>query len=83
MAETGFLPKEKLPALLDALSKKFQVFAPVLEGDVVLFKRFASGVELCLTRPANLPPKGSFFRKASRSLILILKRIPKTSKKPL
>ena len=52
MADTGFLPKEKLTTLLEALSKKFQVFVPVLEGDVVLFKRFASGVD-ALPDPAG------------------------------
>ncbi|HPD61074.1 MAG TPA: 4Fe-4S dicluster domain-containing protein [Thermodesulfobacteriota bacterium] len=81
MADTGFLPKENLSALLEALSKKFQVFAPVLEGDIVLFKRFASGVTLCLTRPANLPPKGIIFPQSEALFNFNFKKDPEDAKK--
>lgn len=61
MAECGFLAKEKINTLIEALAKKFQVFVPVLEGEVVLFRSLESGKSLCLSRPANLPPKGIIF----------------------
>jgi sulfhydrogenase subunit beta (sulfur reductase) len=61
MAETGYLPKEKLQALLEALSKTHQVVVPVREGDVVVFQPVGPGKTLDLSRPANLPPKGIMF----------------------
>ena len=56
MAKTGFLPKEKMKAFLDALSKDAVVQVPVAEGDVVSFKPYAADAEICLTRPANTLP---------------------------
>ena len=81
MADNSFLPKEKLNTLLEALSKKLQVFVPVLEGDVVLFRRFASGVTLCLPGRLIFHPRGLSFRKARRCLISILKKTRKISKR--
>ena len=59
MAKTGFLPKEKIKAFLDALSKDAVVHVPVAEGDVVSFKPYTPDTEICLTRPANTSPKAS------------------------
>ncbi len=61
MAGTGFLPKEKLEAFLNELNKNALVFAPVLEGDTVIFRPFKAGNALCLDRPANNPPKSVIF----------------------
>lgn len=61
MAATGFLPKDKITTLLETLGKKYRVFAPVQQGEVVAIKLFAQGEPLCFARPANLPPKSAIF----------------------
>ena len=61
MADTGFLPKDKITTLIEALSKKQQVFVPTHEADVVRFKPYHAGATLCFDRPANIPPKDVIF----------------------
>jgi sulfhydrogenase subunit beta (sulfur reductase) len=61
MAETGFLPKEKLEDFLKELNKNAAVYGPVLEGDTVVFRPLSPGKNLCLDRPANSPPKSVIF----------------------
>ncbi|MDD5095392.1 MAG: 4Fe-4S dicluster domain-containing protein [Dehalococcoidia bacterium] len=61
MAHSGFIPKDNLNSVIEALSKKARLFVPVEEGDLVLFKPFAAGQTMCFSRPANLPPKAVIF----------------------
>jgi len=61
MAETGFLPKEKIESFLGAISKDALLYTPVLEGDIVIFRPFNTGNALCLDRPANSPPKSVIY----------------------
>ncbi|MFH0974786.1 MAG: 4Fe-4S dicluster domain-containing protein [Spirochaetota bacterium] len=61
MADTGFLPKEKVKDFLEALAKEAVVYAPVIEGDIVLFKTFSRESDLCLDKPANVPPKSIMY----------------------
>ncbi|HNR12438.1 MAG TPA: 4Fe-4S dicluster domain-containing protein [Thermodesulfobacteriota bacterium] len=61
MADTGFLPKEKIKTLLEALSSKYHVFVPTQQGGVVLFRPYAADATICFDRPANLPPKSVIF----------------------
>jgi sulfhydrogenase subunit beta (sulfur reductase) len=61
MAETGFLPKDKIKGFLEAISKDTQLYTPVLEGDIVMFRPFNTGNTLYLDRPANSPPKTVIF----------------------
>jgi sulfhydrogenase subunit beta (sulfur reductase) len=61
MAETGFLPKEKIEGFLGAISKDALLYTPVLEGDIVIFRPFNTGNALCLDRPANSPPKSVIY----------------------
>lgn len=68
MAKTGFLPKEKMNAFLDALSKDAVVHVPIAEGEVVSFKPYAAGSEVCLTRPANTSPKSVIYPQCDRLL---------------
>lgn len=81
MAETGFLPKEKINTLIEALSKRFQVFVPTLEGEVVLFKLFDPGKTLSFTRPANLPPKAVIFPQSDTLFKFNYKKDPEDPKK--
>jgi ferredoxin len=61
MAETGFLPKDKINGFLEALGKDSLVYMPVLEGDTIIFRPFSPEKNLCLDRPANSPPKSVIF----------------------
>lgn len=81
MIEFGFLPKEKINTLIEALSKKFQVFIPSLEGEVILFKLYDPGKTLCLTRPANLPPKGVIFPQSDMLFKFNFQKDPENPKK--
>ena len=81
MTEYGFLPKEKINTLIETLSKKFQVFVPIQEGDVVLFKLFEPEKTICLTRPANLPPKGVIFPQSDMLFRFNFQKDPEDPKK--
>jgi sulfhydrogenase subunit beta (sulfur reductase) len=61
MRETGFLAKDKVKEFVEALAKKAQVYAPVKEGDAVIFRPYVEGREICLSRPANASPKSVIF----------------------
>lgn len=61
MAKLGYLPKEKLTALLEALSKEQRLFVPCQAGDAVLFQQYDATKTPCLDRPATTPPKGIIF----------------------
>jgi ferredoxin len=61
MTDTGFLPNDKIASLLEALSRKYEVFVSIQEAEVVRFKPYSSGATLCFERPANLPPKDVIF----------------------
>ena len=61
MADTGFLPKEKMKAFLEALSKDAVVYVPTKEGETVAFKAYSPDAEICLDRPANIPPKSVIY----------------------
>jgi len=61
MAKPGYLPKEKLNALIEILSKKSRVFVPYQDGDAVLFQPYDPEKTIYLERPATLPPKGVIF----------------------
>ena len=81
MAGCVFLSKEKINNLIEALNKKFQVFVPVLEGEVVLFKPFDPGKTLCLSRPANLHPKAVIFPQSETLFKYNFQKDPEDSKK--
>lgn len=74
MADTGFLPKEKLKDFLEALAKDAVVYAPSLEGDTVLFKKYSQGADLCLDRPANLGPKAIMYPQCETLLSFEFKK---------
>ncbi|MBN2403438.1 MAG: 4Fe-4S dicluster domain-containing protein [Spirochaetes bacterium] len=74
MADTGFLPKEKLKDFLEALSKDAVVYAPALEGDIVLFKEYSQGKDLYLDRPANLGPKSIIYPQCETLLSFDFKK---------
>ncbi|HOV90827.1 MAG TPA: 4Fe-4S dicluster domain-containing protein [Syntrophorhabdaceae bacterium] len=61
MIEIGFLKKENLKAFLKELSGKYVVYTPIAEDDIVSFKPFTEGKDICLDRPANLSPKSVIF----------------------
>ena len=61
MADTGFLPNDKVASLLEALSRKQKVFVPIREAGVVRFMPYGPEATLCFERPANLPPKDIIF----------------------
>jgi sulfhydrogenase subunit beta (sulfur reductase) len=81
MADSGFIPKEKLNSVIEALSKKALLFVPVQEGEVVLFKPFATRQTLCFSRPANLPPKEVIFPQSENLFNFNLKKDPENLKK--
>jgi sulfhydrogenase subunit beta (sulfur reductase) len=74
MADTGFLPKEKLKDFLEALAKDAVVYAPSLEGDTVLFKDYSKDANLCLDRPANLGPKSIIYPQCENLLSFEFKK---------
>jgi len=74
MADTGFLPKEKLNNFLEALMKDAVVYAPSLEGDVVLFKKYSKDEKLCFERPANLGPKSVVYPQCETLLSFEFKK---------
>jgi sulfhydrogenase subunit beta (sulfur reductase) len=81
MAKTGFLPKEKIQAFLDALSKDAVVQVPVAEGDVVSFKPYTPDAPICLTRPANTSPKSIVFPQCETLLSFEYIKDPEDLKK--
>lgn len=76
MAETGFLPKNKLNDLLKALSKDATVYAPIAEGDTIIFKPFSDESTLCFDRPADSPPKSIIYPQSE--VIFSYKYLKKT-----
>lgn len=81
MADTGFLPKDKIKTALEALSKKYQVFVPTQQGEVVLFKPYGPESTLCFDRPANLPPKGIIFPQSETLFTFNYQKDPEDHKK--
>lgn len=81
MADTGFLPKDQIKTLLETLNKKYRVFAPVEQGDVVAFKPFDQGEPLCFGRPANLPPKSVIFPQSDSLFRFDFRKDPEDLKK--
>ncbi len=81
MAKTGFLPKEKIKVFLDALSKDAVAQVPVVEGDVVSFQPYTPDVAICLTRPANTPPKGVVFPQCEKLFSFAYIKDPEDPKK--
>ncbi|HVN95288.1 MAG TPA: 4Fe-4S dicluster domain-containing protein [Syntrophorhabdaceae bacterium] len=81
MAKTGFLPKEKVRAFLDALSKDAVVHVPVAEGEVVSFKPYRTDTEICLSRPANTSPKSVIYPQCDRLISFTYTKDPEDPKK--
>jgi len=81
MEKPGYLPKEKLNTLLEALSKKFQVFVPCKEGEVVLFQLFDPAKTLSFERPANIPPKAVIFPQSESMFKFEYRKDPEDPKK--
>ncbi len=81
MAKTGFLPKEKIKDFLDALNKDAVAYVPVQEGDVVSFKPYTTGADICLTRPANTSPKAAIYPQCEKLLSFEYIKDPEDPKK--
>lgn len=81
MAEKGFLSKDKLQEFLGELGKDKVVYCPCLENGVVLFKPFSPDRTLCLTRPANIPPKPVIFPQSEPLFAFEYKKDPQEPKK--
>jgi sulfhydrogenase subunit beta (sulfur reductase) len=64
-----FLAEEKIPALLERLSKTSRVFAPVQVSDtVVLFQKFSDVAQLAFDKQASMPPKAAIFPQTEQLL---------------
>ncbi len=61
MSDTGFLSKDKLKEFLTSLMKDAVVYVPTAEGETIIFKEYISGMDINLTRPANLGPKSLIY----------------------
>jgi sulfhydrogenase subunit beta (sulfur reductase) len=81
MKEAGFVPKEALKTYLGSLAKRFALYAPCKEGEVVVFQRFQPDREVCLDRPANTAPKGVIFPQSETLFAFNLKNDPDNPKR--
>lgn len=81
MADTGFLPKEKLKDFLDTIAKDSVVYVPVMEGETVFFKKFSKDTNVYLERPANTGPKEVIYPQCDTLLTFEYKKDPEDPKK--
>jgi len=81
MAKPGYLPKEKLNKLIEALNKKIRVFAPYPDGDTVLFQPYDPAKTICLTQPATIPPKAIIFPQTETLFTFNFQKDPEDPKK--
>lgn len=81
MSDTGYLPKEKIKDFLKELAKDAVVYAPCLEGDIVLFRPFSEERTLCLDRPANTPPKSVIYPQSETLFAFQYKKNPEDHQK--
>ncbi|MCL6561027.1 MAG: 4Fe-4S dicluster domain-containing protein [Firmicutes bacterium] len=68
--DAKIIAKEKLPALLELISRDYRLIAPVREEDTVtLFKQVAGGREVDLDyHNSNIPPKAYLFPQSEKIL---------------
>ncbi len=81
MADTGYLPKEKIKDFVEALGKDATVYAPCLEGDTIIFRQYAPDKEISLDRPANTPPKAAIYPQCETLLSYEYKKDAATPQK--
>lgn len=81
MPDTGYLPKEKLKDFIRELAKDAIVHVPCLEGETVVFRPFSEDRELCLERPANIPPKSIIYPQSETLFSFEHKKDPEDHQK--